>query len=329
MTKPVNAFDTYAAVGNREDLTDIIYNISPTETPFFSMAARTKATARYHEWQTDSLAAAAANTQLEGDEPTPAASTATARLGNHTQIFHKTLSVTGTQDVVDKAGRNSETSYQLAKRGKEMKRDIEYALTRNQASTAGTSATPRSLASIESWLKSTTADANAPYVALGSAANATTPGFSGTTAVAPTDGTTLGAFTETSLKTIVRQAWTNGGEPGVVMVGPWNKQVASGFTGIATQYRQTSGNQRASILGAADVYISDFGEHKIIPNRFSRDRTILVLDMDYWAVAWLRPIKQFELAKTGDLDRRMMVAELTLEARQPLASGKAVDASTS
>lgn len=318
MAVPTNATQTYAQVGIREDLSDIIYDISPMDTPFLSNAGRTKAKQTYHEWQTDALAAAAANRKIEGDDPTAVAINATVRVGNYTQISEKTVIVSGTADAVNKAGRKSELSYQVAKRGKEIKRDMEYALTRNQASSAGGASVARSLASVESWLAT-----NKKSVGQGTAQ--TTPGFSAGTVAAPTDSSATGTFTEADLKLVISECWTAGGDPRIVMVGPKTKQIISGFQGIATQYRENKGLKQATIVGAADVYISDFGDHRIVPNRFSRDQTALVLDMDYWAVAYLRPFKIEELAKTGDSEKRMLIVEYTLEAKNEAASGKVTD----
>lgn len=324
MSLPSNTFSGYDAVGEREDLEDVIYDISPTDTPFLSMAAKTKARGVFHEWQTDSLSSAAANKQLEGDDATGNTLSATTRYGNYCQISRKVVVVSGTLDAVNKAGRDKETAYQVAKAGKALKRDMEYALTRNQASDDGSEATARSLGSVESWLASV-----AGNVVDGT--GGTTPAYSSGVS-APTDAssTNLITFTEARLKSVIKSCWEDGGDPKVVMVGPFNKQTASSFDGIATLYRDTGASMKqATIMGAADVYVSDFGEHKIVPNRFSRDRTALVLDMDYWSVATLRPIQMVPLAKTGDAEKRMMLVEYTLVARNPNASGKIADLRTS
>lgn len=315
MAQPTNTYDTFTAIGQREDLQDIIYEISPTETPFMSNVARTSAKGVFHEWQTDALAAQAVNRQIEGDDIAGLTLTPTVRVGNYCQISRKSITIAGTLDTVDKAGRQRETSYQVAKAGRELKRDMEMALTQNQASSAGGSGTARSLASAESWLSTNNTH-------LGTAG--TTPGFSGSTVVAPTDSTGTVAMTETFLKSIIQSVWTQGGDANVVMVGPTTKQDISGFSGIATQFKNVPQGQ-ATIVGAADLYVSDFGEHQIVPNRFSRDRTALVLDMSMWAVAFLRPIHQIELAKTGDSEKRAILAEFTLVARNEAASGKIAD----
>lgn len=313
-------FVTHLATGNREDLTDTIYNISPTETPFLSMiAGREKVSATFHEWQTDSLASAdGANAVPEGNDATFATAAATTRVGNRTQISSKTVLVSGTQEVVDKAGRDSEIAYQLAKRSAELKRDMETILCANQGSSAGSVNGARLLGGLESWY-STNTQGGTNYVAGGFANGATT-------AATDTSAGGLISFTENRLRTAMQQAWTAGGEPDIVLVGPYAKREASRFTGIATLYRDTAGSMKpASILGAADIYVSDFGTVKIVPSRFSRARTVHVLDSKMWAVGYLRPFKQQPLAKTGDGEKRLLNVEYTLVSRNQAASAVIAD----
>jgi hypothetical protein len=319
MALPAGTMQTHQAIGNREDLTDLISTISPTETPFYSMVPRVKARMTKHEHQTDSLAAPASNRHLEGDDSAVNTAVPTTRVFNFTQIFKKTIQVSGTQEVVDKAGRDSEIAYQLMKRGKEIKRDIEMALTQNQAGTGGATATVRSLGSVESWLSSN-------WTSKGSGSPVHT-GFDGTIVNSPVDATTTGSFSEANLKAMIKECWSSGGNPTVVMCGPTAKQKISSFAGIGTQFRDVGGKTAATnrIVGAADIYISDFGEHRIVPNRFQRDRTVLILDMDYWAVAVLRGMTKEKLAKTGDSDKWHLLTELTLESRNEKASAKIAD----
>ena len=322
MTAPTNTVTTYSAIGNREDLANIIYDISPMDTPFLSQAAKSRASAVYHEWQTDALEAAGANRKIEGDDATAATFVATTRVGNYCQISSKTISVSGTQRAVNPAGRADELSYQLAKRGREIKRDMEYALTRNQASSAGGTGTARSLASLESWLAT-----NKTSVGTGTAQ--TTPGFSSGTVAAPTDSTVQGTFTRAALNDVIQKCWTQGGDPKIIMTGPFNKTIASGFSNIATLYKNVAPGQQGEILAGADLYVSDFGQHQIVPNRFQRDRTVLVLDMEYLGVATLRDMETMPLAKTGDADRTQLLTEFTLVVKNEKASGKVTDCTTS
>lgn len=323
MSLPTNTYTQYDVNGNAEDFENVIWDISPTDTPFMSNIAKVKADNVFHQWQTDVLTAAGANKQLEGDNATGTTLAATTLYGNYCQISRKVIVVSGTQRAMKHYGVQDEFSYQIAKEGKALKRDMEYALVRNQAIENGSEATARSLGSVESWLFSVSGN-------VVDGTGGTTPAYSSGALSGPTDAssTNLITFTEARLKTVIQSCWTDGGDPDVVMVGPYNKGVASAFAGIATPYRET-GNKRATIIGAADIYISDFGEHKIIANRFSRDRTALVLDMSKWAMAQLRPFQTVDIAKTGDSDQKMLLAEYTLVARNPNSSGKVADLKTS
>ena len=304
--------------GSREDLSDIIYNISPTETPFMTMAARKKASATYHEWQTDSLAAAAANAAIEGDEASYSTLVNTTRVGNRTQISRKTLIVSDTARAVNTAGREDQFEYELAKKSQELKRDMEVVLTGNQGSSAGSQALARTLGSLESWYTSNTDR---------STVNATSGGFSNGNTSPATDATAgaVRTFTESLLKGVIKACWTNGGQPDIVMLGPVNKQRASTFSGIATQYRENSGVKQATITAAAAIYVSDFGELKFVPNRFSRDRTVHVLQSDMWGVAYLRPFKTQKLARTGSAEKALLEVEYTLVANNEASSGVVAD----
>lgn len=317
MAVPSGTFQTFQAVGNREDLSNLIFTISPTETPFSSMAKRTKVKNQYHEWQTDALDAAATNAQIEGNDAVVNTAVPTVRLRNYTQILAKTVSVSETQQAMDTAGREDEFDYQVSKRSKELKRDLEYALTRNQPSTVGGAGTAQMLASVESWLSSNKTSA-------GQGTAQTTPGYSSGTVAAPTDSTTAGTLVEAMLKNVIQLCYTAGGNPTTLMVGPATKVKTSTFTGIATQYQQADGKS-AVIVSGADTYISNFGRHTIVPNRFMRDQNILVLDMDYWALGELRPFGSVNLAKTGDSDKKQIKGEYTLIARNQGASGKVTD----
>ena len=306
-------YQTYQSIGNREDLTDMIYNISPTETPFMSSIGKTKATGVLHEWQLDSLAAATvANAAVEGADASSATLAPTTRVGNRTQISQKTIQIAGTEETIDKAGRKSEKAYQLAKASSELKRDMEKIMLANQAASAGDSSTARTLGSLQAWL-------NTNYVGAGTA------GSLGTTArVSGTDA----AFTETMLKSAVKSAFTNGGNPTVLMVSPTQKQVVSSFAGIAEQRYAAPANKQTTIVGAADVYLSDFGTLSVVPNRFTtaddeattgQGEQAFVLDPEYAAVAFLRPFQTNELAKTGDSEKTQLLVEYTLEVKNEAA----------
>lgn len=312
------AYDRHEAVGAREDLTDVIYDISPTDTPIMSSIGKTKATSVYHEWQTDSLAAATtANALVEGASATEADISPTTRLGNYTQIVGKTVMVSGTLLASDLAGRKSEMAYQLAKASAEIKRDIETIITANQGQTAGSTGNARKMGSLLSYIKSNT------NVSAGTTAGVdpTTIGVS-----TRTDGTTR-TFTETILKDVIKQVFESGGTPSVMMVSPALKQTVSGFTGLAAQRYQVPTSGQATILAGADLYQSDFGVLQIVPNRFMRTRDALILDPEYAALAYLRPFQTNDIAKVGDAEKKQILAELTLEVRNEAAHGGAFDLS--
>jgi hypothetical protein len=312
-------YTKYDAVGQREDLSDVIYNISPTDTPIMSSIGKTKATAVNHEWQTDSLAAATtANALVEGADATSATLSPTTRYGNLTQIVGKTVQVSGTLDAVDKAGRKSEKAYQLAKGSAEIKRDIETIITANQAKVAGDgSSTARKMSSLLSFIKTNTSVGAGTTTA---GADPTTIGVS-----ARVDADTTRTFTETMLKEVVREVFTSGGTPSVLFVSPALKQTVSGFTGLAAQRYQAPVSGQATILAGADIYQSDFGQISIVPNRFMRTRDALLLDPEYAALAYLRPFQTNDLAKAGDSEKTQILAELTLEVKNEAAHGGVFD----
>lgn len=314
MSLPSNTFSTYAAIGNREDLADIIYRIDPTETPFVSEVEREKATAVNHEWQTQALDTRdTSNAVLEGDDATTDATTATVRLGNICQISDKVARVTGTQRKVISAGRGDEMDYQAMLKGLALKLDIDAILSgTNQAKNAGNTTTARVTASVLSWLKTNTSKSGSDP----SAADGT-----GTR----TDGTQR-AFTEANLKTVLQSIWTAGGKPDTILLGGFNKQVASTFTGRSTVMEEA---KTKKITAAVSVYESDFGDLQFKPSRQIRARDVLVLQSDMWAIAFLRNMIELDLAKTGDSDRRQVLSEYALVCRNEKASGGVFDNTTS
>jgi hypothetical protein len=314
MAAPTNAFLTFSAIGLREDLKDFIANISPTDCPFTAMAGKAKAENTYFEWQTDALAAPnTGNAQIEGDDTSFAAVSPTARVGNRTQISNASVVLSRTEETVKKAGRASELAYQITKKTKELKRDMEAILTQNQASVTGNSTTARKTGSLEAWIVS-----NKNRGAGGAAG-----GFSGGTVAAATDGTQR-AFTESLLKDVAQQVYSAGGDADTLMVGAAQKQVVSTFTGNNTRTQDTS---KGTLATAIKVYESDFGDLKIVTNRFQRNRTAFVLQSDMWQIAWLDPIRIEDIAKTGDSMKKLLVGEYGLLSRNEAASGVIADLS--
>lgn len=317
MAPITNTFQQFQAIGVREELSDIIYNISPTETPFMQNAGRGKLAQTFFEWQTDALATAVTNNnQVEGDDIASFDSvTPTVRLGNYAQISRKTVIISDTEEVVDKAGRKSEISYQLAKKGKELKRDMETGLlAAAHGASAGNSTTARVTASLPSFIKTN----------ITKASNGIAPIYTSIPTDIWTDGTQR-SFTETLLKDNIQQCWTQGAEPKTIMVGALAKQVASGFAGVVELMSPQSKGGQATIIGAADTYVSDFGNLTVVPNRFQRARDAFVLDWEFISIDYLRPFKQEPLAKTGDAEKRMLIVEYGLRVKNEKALGIITD----
>jgi hypothetical protein len=314
MTQPTNTYATNDMVGIREDLSDIIYDISPTETPFLNSVAHVDATAALHEWQTDSLAAAADNKTIEGDDVSADASSATTRLTNVTQLSDKAATVSSRGRAVNTAGRSDELDYQMLKRGRELRRDMETALLSNKIKVTGDDTTAPELAGIGSWI--TTNDVFASDGGSPTAADGTD---------ARTDGTQR-ALVEDEVKESLKDIFDAGGMPDCLMVGAFNRQIASSFSDGRTNVQKAEDD---TLRASFSVYESDFGVLKIIPNRFQRGRDALILQTDMWAVAFLQQMHAFDKAKTGHADTRVIAAEYTLESRNEAASGGVFDLTTS
>jgi hypothetical protein len=324
-------------VGIREDLSDVITLTDPMEVPFYSGIRKGSAKSRTPEHLVDSLAAPTPdNKNIEGDTAANDAGSQPVRIKNVVQLMDKVVEVSSTAQAVDSAGRSNELSYQLVKKGKELKRDIEARITGNFASVLGGASTAGEMGGAEAYIKT-----NVSRGATGASGGYNT----GTgLIVKATDGTRREA-TEAMLKDVIEQAWNRGGDPSTIMVGGKMKQKFSAFPGIATQYRNNPTNSAAVIIAAADVYKSDYGLHSIVPNRFmnhgaDRDNTwtnkartdtddanctALVLDMSSWELAYLQPMGTKDLAKLGHSDRKMIFTELTLECTDEQKNGVIAD----
>lgn len=307
MAAPTNTLVSSTAIGNREDLTDIICRISPTQTPTLNMASKSKATNTLHEWQTQELAAVATtpfNAQVEGDDLTAKSVTVTVRLTNRTQISAKKVVVSNTQQAMNPAGRKDELAYQLSLASLEIKRDMEAGLT--QSDVLATS--PRQSRGLRGWVVDNV-----------NRNGGTLASYTGNTGY--TAGTQR-AFTESQVKDVLQQVFAAGGEPDMIMLPPAAKQTFSGFTGNATRMDKS---EDAKLYSAVDFYVSDFGTLQCVPNRFMAARDVFVLQSDKLAVAYLRPFQTFDLATTGDALQRELVVEYTLECRAPKAHGAIYD----
>jgi hypothetical protein len=318
MAQPSNTFDSYDAVGIREDLSDVIYNVSPEETPLYSKASKTKASNTLVEWQTDSLRASAANAHIEGDATTAEARTATTRLGNYTQIFKNAVVVPDTDEGLDKAGRAKEIAYQTLKIAKEQKLDIEKALFDNNARAAGNSTTARELAGVPAWLTTNT---------VFGANEGADPTGDGTDA--RTDETTaLTAFSQTKFDTVMQSIWEEGGKPDTVYLSAFQMNLALGFTGNNNQRSAVqAGDER--VIKSLAVYVTPWGTVEFMPSRENRSRDVYIMQDDMWEIAVLRATKNVAMAKTGDNTTRQVVTELTLCAKNEAANGGIFDNTTS
>ena len=321
MTQLAGTTDTYrtgTGGGLREDLEDTIWELFAEENWAQTNLDRTAATGTFHEWIKDALVAATNVPEIEGDDASFATLVAPTRVGNYCQITKKEFLVSGTLEAVSKAGRARESARQTVKQMREWKNDLEYSLLRNAASSAGGSGTARSSAGMESWI--------ATNEILGTTtSSATTPGFAAGVVAAPTDSpSTLAAFTEGHLKTAVNAAWTQGGSARIILVNTSQKAAIDAFPGVATRFVDVNKAAQASIVGAANVYVSDVAVHTVILHRHIRTTVALCIDPEYWSIAFLRNPFMEELAKTGDGMKYHIVGEWALVSRNELASAKVV-----
>ena len=316
MAQPTNTYDSYDMNGVREDLSDIINNVDPDETPFYSSISKTTATNTYHEWQTDSLRNSANNAHIEGDDTVATARTPTVRLGNYTQIFKDAITVSGTDSALDKAGRADEMDYQTVKVGKEIRLDIERALLANNARVAGNSTTARELAGVPAWLTT-----NIVAETGNSGADPTGDGTD-----ARTDDGTPVAFTQARLDACLQSIWENstGSNNLTVMLNAFQMNAALGFTGNNNQ-RATVTATENRVVNVVDVYMTPWGVVDFVMSREMRARDVLALDMGMWECAVARPMATEDLAKTGDSEKKQIICEKTLVSKNEKASGGVFD----
>ena len=316
MAQPTNTFDSYDAVGIREDLRDVIYSISPEETPFLSKCKKTRASNTYHEWQTDSLRASTTNAHVEGDATSGEARTATTRLGNYTQIFKNAVVVPDTDEGLTKAGRSAEIAYQTVKMAKEQKLDIEKALFANNARVAGNSTTARELAGAGAWVATNDA------FATGGTPSGASPTGDGSDA--RTDDGIPRALTQTLFDGVMQDVWEAGGKPSTCYLSAAQMSVALGFDGNNNQRNSVQSGRVDNYLS---VYMTPWGSISFVPSRECRNSDVWIMQDDMWEVAELRPMKNTALAKTGDNTTRQIVTELTLVCKNEAANGLVADCS--
>lgn len=318
MGVPTGTFQVYTQTNVREDLIDAIYNVDPYKTPFLNMAKRASAKQTFHQWDTDALdAQSLSNAAVEGDDPSNITVTPAVKLGNYTQISEKTIQISGTSQAVIAAGGSNKMGYQLLKKSKELKRDMEGILTYNQASAVGNASTARKSAGMPAWLKTNTSFQTGGTPA---GANPTSADGTGTR----TYNSTQTAITETMVKSVLQSIYTNSGDsPTYALCSPANKQNISGFTGVGTRFTKVEDKVLSSVV---DIYESDFGDVKIIPDIFlANSHDVFFVNPDYVRVAYLRPFQTTPLAKTGDSDRKQLLVEYCLEMGNEKAHGGIFD----
>ena len=307
------SFKTYDAKANREDLADAIYNIDPYDTPFMTKAGRRNITNVTYDWQKENLKAVDTdNAQVEGFELARTASQPTVRIGNVAQISKKDATVSGSQNAANPAGKRKEMAHQMAMRSKELKRDMENILCGAQGRVNGDTVTPRRTRAWESWLETN--------VLRGDAGASAADEFS-----SPTDGTQR-VLTEALLKECLQSCYTNGAEPSIMLTGPYNKGIVSGFVG-REQARQNIDKER--VQATVSLYAGDFVTLQVMASRWVRERTASLIDPQYVRVAYYRNFKQEPLAKIGDAETRMILAEYGLQVDNEAAHGAIADLTTS
>lgn len=317
MSQPSETFDSYDAIGNREDLQDKIYMVSPEKTPIVSAIKRFTATQRLHEWQRDSLATPNKdNAVIEGDDRTGTAITPTQRVANTVQLFDKTVVVSTTQEKTKSAGRSSEMKYQIGKAMVELKRDVEAMVVSDNVAVQGNSTTARKSAGLGALI----------YTNVSHGGSGATPAHTaGLATVAQTAGTNR-AFSETLLKTVLQNIFTNSGEfATLISVTPSHKVGFSGFAGIAGIRKEVKKGEQAVIIGGADAYMSDFGELVVVPNYVqgtANPNAAFVLNPEYAGLAYLGGFKSEPLAKTGHTTKELVSVETTLVVTSEKAHGK-------
>ena len=321
MAQVFNTYDTYDAVGQREELSDAIYMLTPEDTPFMSLIGRMPVKTTHPEWQTDVLATPATNAKIEGTEWNFEEIDETVRVGNYTQIADKRIIISRTLEKTDKAGRKSEMKRELKKKGTELKKDMEYALLQNNASVAGSSTVPRELGGFPAWLTTN----------VSRGATGADGGFNVSTGIvdAATNGTQR-AFTQALLNDIMSQSYTSGGNPTTLMMAPYVKTVFSGFSGISDLRSDLNGKKQATIYAGADTYVSDFGTVTVLPNRVmatdaATARNVFAIDPEMVKVGIFDDIQMHDPAKTGDAEKRVLNVEFTLVVKNEAAHGEVAD----
>ena len=327
MAVPANTRETYGAIGIREDLSNIIYNISPMDTPFLSGCGRGSADNTTYEWQTDELKTVAMNTQIEGNDYASTAASEPRRLTNYTQISATQVQSSGTAEAVDFAGRKSTQAYQLAKRAKEMKRDMEYMLLQGTVKVLGSSGTARETAAFSTWVGTNSAGTS-NVVAASTGLGITNSGAS-TYPDGTTNSATGGASTTTTIaliNNVAERIWNLGGTPDTILCnGTVKGTISSSTVGgavVAAPRKDIGSKDNITAVNAVDVLVTDFGTFKVVPDRHIPATNVDFIDFDLWSVDYLRPFRTETLAKSGDSVKQLLIAEYGLRSKNGNGSGQ-------
>lgn len=314
MAQPTNTFDSYDYSNSiREDLSNIITNVDPDETPLYSKSSKGKATSTNTEWLTDALRASANNAHIEGDDTTAEARTAQTRVGNYTQIFKNAVVIPDTDEGLDNAGKGRAMAYEVMKVAKEQKLDIERALFLNNAKVAGNSTTARELGGLPTWLTTNISEGSGATSATGAGAAARTGG-------------TARALTQTIFDGVMESVWNSGGKPDTVYLPSSQMNVVLGFTGSNNQ-RATIDASKTKVVNVTDVYMTPWGTVEFKMDREMGTDQMFVVQSDMIEIPHLRGMKNVALAKTGDNEKRQVTCELTLKVRNEKALGGIYDLS--
>jgi hypothetical protein len=321
MAAVANTFLSTSAVGNREELSDVVSRITPQDTPIYSMIGKGSCKSVHPEWETDDLAAPAENIQPEGNDYDFDAITPPERMGNYTQIMRKTWIISGTQEVVDEAGNVQKRRYQKLKKGVEIKKDVELAIVTNNASVAGAT---REFGGLPSWIETN----------VNREAGGSNGGFNSGTSltVAATNGSQR-AFTKVILDDVMKQGYEEGANFRHFVCSPYVKSVFVTFmsdTNVASFRYAVEGGKGNSIVANADVYEGPFGKIMVHPNRVmttaATARNGFFIDTEFLKFLWLRKIQEDkDVAKTGDADKGVIIGEGTLKVSNEKGLGIAAD----
>ena len=327
MTQVSGTTDTFDLASLKESLDPVIWDLFPMDTYFQNTVEKENVTNTQHQWLFDSLQAAANNKQVEGDDASYATLATATRVSNYTQIARKAIILSDTSNAVNVVGQNP-LGRGVMKAMKEYKRDVEFDLLGKQGSSAGATGTARASGGVQAWIWGTGADiaGNTVYPsAAGTGGNTTgtTPSYASAAVIGQTDGTTSSSsIVLADITSAAELAWTDGGEPDVILCSSAQKKYIDALSSLATRTVELGRTDPLPISNTANVIVTSFGTFKVIMSRYVARTTTLILSMDKWAMGQLRAPKVIDLAKTGDATKKMIVGEYTLIARNPNASAK-------